>query len=210
MSGQYDAVIVDESALDRIDPRRATRVVVLTNGPVSNSAYARVRKPVTPSRIASALEAQSDSISLLRLRNATRENQRPLVLLAEDNQVNQRVAMRMLEKLGCVVEVASNGALAIEAAAERVFDLIFMDCQMPEIDGYAATRRIRSTSSVNARTPIIALTARCMAEDRELCLNAGMDAYLTKPVHMDKLEEAVREWVGKESAQATNLARVEV
>ncbi len=210
LSGQYDAVIVDESALDRIDPRRATRVVVLTNGAVSNSAYARVRKPVTPSRIASALEAQSDSISLLRLRNATRENLRPLVLLAEDNQVNQRVAMRMLEKLGCVVEVASNGALAIDAAAERVFDLIFMDCQMPEIDGYAATRRIRSTSSVNARTPIVALTARCMAEDRELCLNAGMDAYLTKPVHMDKLEEAVREWVGKESAQATNLARVEV
>ncbi|HYI93235.1 MAG TPA: ATP-binding protein [Bryobacteraceae bacterium] len=210
LSGEYDAVIVDESALDRIDPRRATRVVVLTNGSVSNPAYSRVRKPVTPSRIASALETQRDSISLLRLRDATRENQRPLVLLAEDNQVNQRVAMRMLEKLGCVVEVAGNGALAIQAASERTFDLIFMDCQMPEIDGYAATRRIRATTGLNARTPIVALTARCMAEDRELCLNAGMDAYLTKPVHMDKLEEAVREWVGKESAQAAILARVEV
>jgi CheY-like chemotaxis protein len=117
------------------------------------------------------------------------------VLLAEDIPVNQAVAVRMLEKLGCRVEVAGNGQEALQAWTEDEYDLIFMDCQMPVLDGYAATRSIREREEgTGRRTPIIAMTAHAMKGDREKCLEAGMDDYMSKPIKRPQLEEKIQQW----------------
>ncbi len=114
------------------------------------------------------------------------------LLLVEDNRANQMVARMLFEKAGHTVVVADNGREALVELAQRTFDAVIMDCQMPEMDGYEATRRIRSgrESGVNPRVPIIALTAHALPEDRQKCLNAGMDDYLTKPVRVAALREA--------------------
>jgi signal transduction histidine kinase/CheY-like chemotaxis protein len=127
---------------------------------------------------------------------STTSSLRARVLVAEDNLVNQKVAVRTLELLGCHAEVAENGALAIEALAQREFDAVLMDCQMPVLDGFDATRQIREIErSGKPRTPIIAVTANAMEGDRERCLAAGMDDYLAKPVTMAALDEALRKWL---------------
>ncbi len=110
------------------------------------------------------------------------------VLVAEDNPVNQKVTVKLLEKLGVRADVAVNGQLAVEAAARRRYHLILMDCQMPEMDGFTATREIRAAGN-GWRTPIVALTAGAMAGEREKCLEAGMDDYLSKPVQLSSLTE---------------------
>jgi CheY-like chemotaxis protein/HPt (histidine-containing phosphotransfer) domain-containing protein len=107
------------------------------------------------------------------------------ILLVEDNPVNQRVAQRLLQKLAADVTLANNGAEALERIAETTFDAVLMDCQMPVMDGFTATRRIRElerASGRGKRLPIIALTANVMSEDRENCIAAGMDAHLGKPI----------------------------
>ena len=108
------------------------------------------------------------------------------VLLVEDNFVNQKVAVRFLERLGCTVEVASNGAEGLAACQGKRFDIVLMDLQMPVMDGMTATRKIRE-SETSGHTPIIALTANAMTGDRELCESAGMDGYLTKPIEVERL-----------------------
>ncbi len=110
------------------------------------------------------------------------------VLLVEDNPINQKVASRMLEKLGCWVDLAANGEEAVEKWRQENYDLVFMDCQMPVMDGYEATRRIRELEqATKTRTPIIALTANAMSIDRNRCLEAGMDEHLAKPISRDLL-----------------------
>jgi CheY-like chemotaxis protein len=104
------------------------------------------------------------------------------VLLAEDNLVNQKVAVRMLEKQGHRVVIARNGREAVDAVRRRTFDVVLMDVHMPEMDGLEATRAIRSDETRGTRLPIIALTADVLPQDRERCLSAGMNAYLTKPI----------------------------
>ncbi|MEQ8858532.1 MAG: response regulator [Pseudomonadales bacterium] len=123
---------------------------------------------------------------------------RPRLLLAEDNPVNQQVAVRMLEKLGCLTDVAGNGAEAVKLWRHFDYDLIFMDCQMPELDGLGAARRIRELeiAAQRPRTPIVAMTANAMDDDRTTCLAAGMDDYLSKPVSQDDLDAALGRWVG--------------
>jgi signal transduction histidine kinase/integral membrane sensor domain MASE1/ActR/RegA family two-component response regulator len=114
------------------------------------------------------------------------------ILLAEDNPINQKLAVRMIEKLGCQVQLAVHGAQAVEMASRGGFDLIFMDCQMPEMDGFEATAEIRRRESAQGRhTPIVAMTANAMAGDREQCLAAGMDGYVSKPVSLRALREAL-------------------
>jgi two-component system, sensor histidine kinase and response regulator len=112
------------------------------------------------------------------------------VLLVEDNFVNQKVAVRFLERLGCSVEVASNGAEGVAACEARRFDIVLMDLQMPVMDGMAATRKIREMERAG-HTPIIALTANATTGDRELCEAAGMDGYLTKPIEVERLRSVL-------------------
>ena len=116
------------------------------------------------------------------------------VLVAEDNLVNQRVARGMLEALGHEVSVASNGAEAVKVAGAESFDLVLMDVNMPVLDGLDATRRIRSLDAASSAVPIVALTANAIEGDRQICLDAGMDGYLSKPFTMDELDAAVAEF----------------
>jgi CheY-like chemotaxis protein len=117
------------------------------------------------------------------------------VLLVEDNPVNRKVASHMLKKFGCSVDVAKDGVEAIEKSELSTYDVIFMDCNMPNIDGFEATRRIRSDqSNPNGSAPIIALTARAMKGDKEACLAAGMTDYVTKPIRALQLTSVLNQW----------------
>lgn len=115
------------------------------------------------------------------------------VLLVEDNAVNQKLAMHMLTRLGCEVETAENGEEGVRKARRGRYDLIYMDCQMPVLDGFAATRRLRALGET---TPIVALTANAVAGDRERCLEAGMDDYVSKPVKASELARTLQLWTG--------------
>jgi PAS domain S-box-containing protein len=116
------------------------------------------------------------------------------ILLAEDNVVNQKIGVRLLEKCSCRVDLAANGREAVEMAGQFSYDMIFMDCGMPEMDGYEATRAIRSGEHNGSHIPIVALTAHAIAGTREECLASGMNDYVTKPVTLDMLEEALLRW----------------
>ena len=127
------------------------------------------------------------------------------VLLAEDDAINQMVVEAMLGRLGCQVEVAPDGAAACDAAARGRYDLILMDCHMPVMDGFEATRRIREHEAQRraAHTPIVALTADALAGDRERCLQAGMDDYMTKPVSTATLASVVERWTRRKTPTPT-------
>ncbi len=116
------------------------------------------------------------------------------VLLAEDNPVNQEIALAMLRSMGCAVHLAADGAQAVAACEEQAFDLIFMDCMMPLMDGLEASRRIRARETGAAHVPIVALTASAMTGDRERCLDAGMDDYLSKPFTRPQLQAMLHKW----------------
>jgi signal transduction histidine kinase/CheY-like chemotaxis protein len=116
------------------------------------------------------------------------------VLIAEDNPVNQKLLRRMLERRGCAVEVACNGREAVELALTRRYALILMDCQMPEMDGFEATRRLRGALGEGA-PPVVAVTARAMRQDREACLQAGMIDHLVKPFSVASLDAIIEKWL---------------
>ncbi len=133
----------------------------------------------TPESIPYDTSAQSDEI---------------FVLLVEDNVVNQKLAVLILEKVGCQVDVAENGAEGVKKFKTGNYVAIFMDCQMPVLDGYDATRAIRELEADGSRIPIIAVTANAMKGDREKCLECGMDDYIAKPIMPNDLHEAVSRW----------------
>jgi signal transduction histidine kinase/ActR/RegA family two-component response regulator len=118
------------------------------------------------------------------------------LLLAEDNPVNQLVAVHQLRALGFEVEAVGDGLEAVEAVARTAFDVILMDCQMPDLDGYAATRHIREQEGKGRHTPIIAVTAHAFESDRRQCLEAGMDDYLAKPFRQSDLLRTLQRWLG--------------
>jgi PAS domain S-box-containing protein len=124
------------------------------------------------------------------------------ILVAEDNPVNQEMCRFMLEGLGCRVQVVRNGSLAVEAVSSERYDLVFMDCQMPEMDGYEATVMIRQGEKNGRCLPIIALTAHALQGDREACLAAGMDDYLAKPFNMNELADMLYRWTGNADLQS--------
>jgi two-component system sensor histidine kinase/response regulator len=218
---EYGLVVVGESMSRRDslawiadiqhDPRLAgTPLVLFTAGDAQVLQIApsemRQPKPVRRSRllraVARALEEaapqpQSRGVS------ATEHEGALHVLLAEDNRINQVVAQKMLEELGCHVTVASNGQEALDILARRSFQLVLMDCQMPILDGYQATRLLREVERHGeTRTPVVALTAHAMAGDREKCLEAGMDDYVSKPFAPEDLERILSKWVSPESTDS--------
>ena len=120
------------------------------------------------------------------------------ILLVEDNLVNQKVATAMIKKFGCNVTVAANGAEALKVIPDQRFDLIFMDCQMPIMDGFETTRAIRQMVGEIRDIPIVAMTAHALKEDRQKCLDVGMDDYLAKPVHREKLFAILQKYCGQQ------------
>jgi two-component system sensor histidine kinase/response regulator len=134
--------------------------------------------------------------------------ERPRILVVEDNEVGQVVVLRLLEKLGYAAEVVERGAEAVAACARASWDAVLMDLQMPDMDGLEATRRIRAAEPPGRRTPILAATASAIKGDRELCLAAGMDDYVAKPLVVEQLAATLQRWVvrrepGPEPAPAT-------
>ncbi|MBI4838782.1 MAG: response regulator [Nitrospirae bacterium] len=117
------------------------------------------------------------------------------ILLVEDNPVNQKFITALLNKAGYTADVAGNGRLAVEAAAANEYDLILMDVQMPEMDGFEATKAIRGKEGESRHTPIIAMTAHAMEGDREACINAGMDDYISKPIQPPALFVLIEKWI---------------
>lgn len=162
-------------------------------------SYAVILKPLRSERLRDALQA------LLSSRGVSRKSRPTVVslpvegrrlLVVEDNVVNQQVARGRLEKMGYEVAVAENGAAALDLLQRETFDLIFMDCQMPVLDGYQTTRRIRQDPGhPAASTPIIAMTAHALAGDREQCLKAGMDDYVAKPFKTEELRVILERWL---------------
>jgi signal transduction histidine kinase/DNA-binding response OmpR family regulator len=170
--------------------RHATLVRALARPwPSSSSTWSAVA-----AEIARAEPAPSVVLADLHLR----------VLVAEDNVVNQKVIVRMLERLGCRAEVVSNGREVLAALERGAFDVVLMDCQMPVMDGFEATRAIRDREIASgSRVAIIALTAHAMQSDRDRCLEAGMDDYLAKPVQLDEVAEKLQDLRPCGSAPAT-------
>lgn len=170
------------------------------------SAY--LTKPVPQQQLQSAIE----TIFALPSKQISKDRQlitshllkemiaaaRPHVLLVEDNVVNQKVAVKMLENLGCRVDVASDGKQAVEAVKTGHYALVLMDCQMPEMDGLEATRRIRAMGEKFARLPIIALTANAYQSDEVACRQAGMNDFMSKPITQVILAQAVSHWLHPE------------
>jgi len=172
----------------------------------SRLAKARLRLPCSGRRLRRAV-----AVALGQRRSAS-SDQRPAVgaqddqsrevssavrvLLVEDNPINRRLAVLMLERMGCEVLTASDGSAALQMLEREVVDLVLMDCQMPGMDGYTATRRLREREGGREHLPVVAMTAAASVEDRERCLLAGMDDHLPKPVRQADLARAIGYWTG--------------
>jgi CheY-like chemotaxis protein len=126
-------------------------------------------------------------------------------LIVEDNLVNQRLALRFTEKLGYASDLAVNGQEAVDLALSKQYALVLMDCQMPVMDGFEATQEIRNRET-GQRTPIIAVTAKAMKEDEQRCLAVGMDAFISKPLDLNRLARAIEEFAGGGQVATTAAA----
>ena len=201
-----------------------TPLVILTSasrpGDVERAAILRIAssllKPVKQSELFDAIVAAVCVKTKQQEENPTeaaqiRKFDSLRVLLAEDNIVNQRLAVGVLSKLGCIVTVAGNGRIAVTELEQNEFDLVLMDVQMSEMDGFEATQFIRHREKISGRhIPIIAMTAHAMQGDRERCLAAGMDDYLSKPVRMRELSETMTQVLHKESDGSGGVKTVPV
>jgi len=197
---------------DRIrhDPRfDTTTIIMLTSAGLRGDAArckevglnAYITKPVTLTELREAMIAalgQGQDAGRLVTRHSLREERdKYRILLAEDNLVNQKLAVKLLEKMGHQVTVADNGSLALESWRAGGFDLILMDMMMPVLDGLETTRRIRAAErELGGHIPVIAMTANAMQGDRERCIEAGMDGYVSKPVKPDTLYQEIDRIVG--------------
>jgi CheY-like chemotaxis protein len=161
--------------------------------------FATLSKPIRAAAFLQALAVMANPSAAGTVPAADRDDRRPLaedypldVLLAEDNAVNQRVAQRFLERLGYRADAVGNGLEVVAALENRRYDLVLMDLQMPEMDGLEASRVIRRQFPADRQPKIIALTANAMQGDREICLEAGMDDYISKPVKLPEIAAAIR------------------
>ncbi|MGO9021556.1 MAG: response regulator [Syntrophobacteraceae bacterium] len=189
------------------DPALASATLIMLSGDIERSRHPGVAtylmKPARPSQLYNAI------VDLMQGRRGTKTDipagpaaVEPLftpILLAEDNLTNQHVCTAMLKKLGCQrVDVVSNGHEALQALSRTNYSLVLMDCQMPEMDGYEATRQIRKTEAESgsaSRITIVALTAHAMKGAQEQCLAAGMDGYLSKPFTLGQMQDTVERWL---------------
>ena len=213
----YDVVLLDmcmpgEDGLSLADRVRGdaalkgTKMIMLTSlgtgeDLAKTGLEACLTKPVRRDRLhdtmASVLTGRPQAAGLQGLVSEQTTAYHARILVTEDNTTNQLVAVKILERLGHRVDVAANGLEAVAAVKNVPYDLVLMDCQMPEMDGFEATRRIRAgeTGEAKRRIPIIAMTARAMLGDREACLEAGMDGYLPKPVDFAPLAKEIGRWL---------------
>jgi len=136
----------------------------------------------------------------------TRDQQRPRILVVEDNALNQLVAEHVLARLGYQVDIVANGVEALAALSHGAYTAVLMDCHMPVMDGYEATREIRQHEDPSGRIPIIAMTASAMAEDRDRALAAGMDDYLSKPIAIQTLSDVLGRWATRQPDASTAAA----
>ena len=173
----------------------------------SNEALAILDGPLTPPRLRSILlnlnRAEPLGEASTKAWNAAGLS--GTVLLVEDNIVNQTVASRLLQRLGMTVELASNGELAVARMRKGGIDLVLMDMQMPVMDGMEATRQIRLINNKFRDVPIVGLTANAFAESRDLCLSAGMNDFITKPINREKLESTLKKWRSRLSERPTEI-----
>jgi CheY-like chemotaxis protein len=215
----------------KADPAIAgARLVLLTSfGQRGDDAAAReigvaayLTKPVRQSQLYDCLSTvighasvTSDrdnppSLSVGQTLKATKKMSHKLILLAEDNIVNQKVAARQLQKLGYRADLVANGLEALEALGRIPYDLVLMDCQMPEMDGYEATAEIRRREGSEKHTPIVAMTANALEGDREKCIAAGMDDYVSKPVKPEDLGEVLGRLLSQGGAGVKDVAAATV
>ncbi len=206
----------------KADPRLKENILMMLSSAAQHSDAERCRglgvaayltKPIKQSELLDTILTVVDSKERSRIesRNTQQETEQESlhkpakwnILLAEDNPVNQRVASGMLEKRGHTVMAVENGLEALQAVQVQRFDLVLMDLQMPEMDGFAATSAIRALEKVTgAHLPIVAMTARAMKGDRECCLQAGMDGYVAKPINPKELIATIEGLVHKTPSDA--------
>lgn len=222
----FDVVIVDlvlpdmdgfalARAIQREPALRPAMLIMLTAFDAADQSrqalqagfHAYLTKPLKRDQLRTALlralgETEQAAPQRVEAHELPKPATRATILLAEDNGVNQKLAGAQLRRLGCEVTVVDTGRAALDATARQRFDLVLMDCQMPEMDGYEATRRIRERDAARRRLPIIAMTAHAISGDRERCLDAGMDDYLSKPVTMGALSAVLDRWLPQATAMA--------
>ncbi len=211
----------------------ATRIILLTsNCHRGNGLQAReigidafLTKPIRQSQLFDCLtrvlgrpDQRGDSVSTVyrpsreapkNIAERPKKMSSKLILLAEDNSVNQKVAVRQLQRLGFRADAVANGREVIEAISRIPYDLVLMDCQMPEMDGYEATREIRRREEPGKHTPIVAMTAHALQGDRKRCLAAGMDDYVSKPVRIEELSRILNLFLNKEPVAAAAQTRAD-
>ena len=189
-------------------PIRQSRLIATLDSVLGGGQAAEMESTASFERPAH-LAAQKAPAPLVIEPPAAEKNEGPVeVLVVDDNLVNQKLSSKMLQRLGCVVKVVENGKLAVEQVEKKKYDVVFMDCQMPVMDGYEATRRIRERESGedNGRVPIVAMTANAMKGDRENCIAAGMDDYISKPFKPADFKRMVENWVERDATPSTDLS----
>ncbi len=186
------STIYDEANYQRLEGERAIVVARDRRGDWNGAGLLTL--PLKSRALAAALRDETPEAHWVSMPVNIERLDGVSVLLVEDNPVNQRVAEKMLEKLGCRVQVAAHGGEALARLDEQRFDVVLMDCQMPEMDGYEATRRIRTRAN-DGLTPVVALTAAAFPEDLSRCREAGMDDHLSKPVTLESLAAVLRKWI---------------
>ncbi|GEM_PF-820536 len=172
-------------------------------------------KPINPSTLLDTiLKVMGKETRSVKLSGSSKNDQKVVglelikgsqVLLAEDNEINQEIAIEILEEIGLILTVANNGQEAVALANKKDFDCVLMDCQMPEMDGYEATRTLRKKEEF-ASLPIIAMTANAMAGDRQKCLETGMNDHVAKPINTDELFKALVKWIPPRQQNETTIS----
>ncbi|WP_406278588.1 response regulator [Streptomyces sp. NBC_00191] len=195
--------ITTDQAIGRVPLLMLTSSMPLPAAELSAAGIARsMPKPVQQSQLLDAvveLTAQSPPVAAAAAAAPAPTTSPPAhrghLLLVEDNEINQMVAQGLLTRLGYSADIAADGIQALQMTEEHTYQAVLMDCQMPRMDGYTATRELRRREEGGGRLPVIAMTAGALAEDRERCLAAGMDDYISKPVSADDLEQALARWI---------------